>query len=698
MQTSDELKLRYFQFILENSRQIIGILSKEGIVLELNAQALIQRELSRDEIVGHYLWDTVWWRGRSEAQQLLRDAVREASQGETSHFTTQILGNDGGIATINFSLRPIRTPDGEINYLLPEVRDITDLIATIEELRKSQKMLEQANSIAGLGYWIWNLQTDQVQISDELTFIFSEDGNARVNNYQELMRYIHPEDRVVVRRAIRMALPENGKFSLHFRITRADGTERTLQCLGEVICDDKNNPMQVIGTVQDISEIKSLENRLLESEKRYRYLVRELPHTGVVLYDRELIVFLVEGDDFVQVSAGENSPIGQPVSAFLTKILGEAPELDDLVYFKEVFEGKTHSYEKLSGERCFSVSYIPLRNNENEIYAGMAVIQDITQRVRVAEKLSNLASQLKTLNHMGQLVVSNRNTAYIFKEVLASIRQIVEAQDIFIFLEQNGQLVIKAQNEGDSLSLIGEGMPVTDGIAGEVWRSQESILPSGEECLTKLFKPLADRLGYSPRSFLAVPITWQDRKFGVFEAVHREEAMFTQEDLTLLESVAAWTAIALNNTKQHERMERALSESDITAKLLEEILNARLSLKSVLQHIVDAGKSIVRSVEWAAIHLLDERDKQLHLEALAGVYVPPEKYILSYGQGIAGRVLASGQLINVADVSEDERVAGYPRESQAHSLLVAPIKDRDGNVTGTITLQSPNAQAIQWRR
>ena len=231
---------------------------------------------------------------------------------------------------------------------------------------------------------------------------------------------------------------------------------------------------------------------------------------------------------------------------------------------------------------------------------------------------------------------------------------------------------------------------MTDGIAGEVWRSQESILPSGEECLAKLFKPLADRLGYSPRSFLAVPITWQDRKFGVFEAVHREEAMFTQEDLTLLESVAAWTAIALNNTKQHERMERALSESDITARLLEEILNARLSLKSVLQHIVDAGKSIVRSVEWAAIHLLDERDKQLHLEALAGVYVPPEKYILSYGQGIAGRVLASGQLINVADVTEDERVASYPLESQAHSLLVAPIKDRDGNVTGTITLQSPN--------
>jgi signal transduction histidine kinase len=413
-----------------------------------------------------------------------------------------------------------------------------------------------------------------------------------------------------------------------------------------------------------------------------------LPDTGVILYDSDLNVFLVEGDDFVKKHAADDDALGMPVADFLANILGVSPEVDDLAFFELVFEGETHSYEKISGESCYSISYIPLSNNDNEIYAGMAVIQDITQRVRVAEKLTTLANQLRILNHMGQLVVSNRNTEIIFKEVLKSIRHLVDAQDAFIFLEKNGQLLIQAQNGRTSVNLIGQGMPLTDGIGGEVWREQKSILPSGEECLAKLFKPLADSVGYTPNSFLAVPITWQDQKFGVFEAVHEEEGKFTQEDLKLVESAIAWTAIALDNNLQHERMERALSESEITAKLLEEILSARLSLKSILELIVDAGKTIIPSVEWAAIHLLDERKNQLRLEAVAGVYVPAEKYTLGYGQGIAGRVLESGQLINVADVSKDPRVASYPRESHAHSLLVSPIRSREGVVIGTITLQS----------
>jgi len=566
--------------------------------------------------------------------------------------------------------------------------EYSNLVGLIEQLRQSQKQLEQANNIAGLGYWVWDVQTGKVQISDNLKRIFAEDVNTEEKDYQELMRFIHPEDRFTVRQSIQAALHHNSKFSIHFRITRNDGEIRTLRCLGEVFHNDSAEPVKLIGTVQDITDLISLENQLLESEKRYRYLVQELPNIGVVLYDPELIVFLVEGDDFIKKNSSDKELRGMSVTQFLVEILGETPDLNDLDLFKSVFEGKTHSFEQITGEKCFSVSYLPLRNNNNAIYAGMAVIQDITQRVRVAEKLRKLANQLSMLNHMGQLVVSHRNTQYIFREVLKSIRRLIDAENVFIFLENKGNLLIKAQNPEGPMVLVGEGMPVSDGIAGEVWRNQQSVLLTGQSCRKKLFKPLADRLGYIPLSFLAVPIIWQEQKFGVFEAVHSGEDRFTQDDLELLESVAAWTAIALNNTLQHQRMERSMSESEITARLLEEILNARLSLESVLQHIVEAGKAIIQSVDWAAIHLYDERENKLRLEALAGIYVPAEEYSLGYGQGIAGRVLESGQLINVADVSKDARVASYPLESHASSLLVAPINNHEGVVIGTITLQS----------
>ena len=231
-------------------------------------------------------------------------------------------------------------------------------------------------------------------------------------------------------------------------------------------------------------------------------------------------------------------------------------------------------------------------------------------------------------------------------------------------------------------------MSSTDSLSGDVWRQQESIILSGNDCCSRFYKPRAEILGYMPLSYLAVPITWQDQKFGVLDAIHSEDAKFNIDDLKLAESSAAWTAIALNNAIQHQHLERRVAESEITANLLEEILSASLTLQSVLQHVVEAGRTNVPDVDWSAIHLLDKRDNRLRLEAIAGVTIPVEEYTLEPGQGIAGQVLESGNLINVANVDQDPRVAGYPRASHSHSLLVAPIKDREGVVIGTITLQS----------
>jgi len=452
--------------------------------------------------------------------------------------------------------------------------------------------------------------------------------------------------------------------------------------------DDSNKPTRLIGFVQDITEIKSVESRLVESEKRFRSLVQELSNTGVVLFDPDLIVFLVEGGNSSKNPRGDNL-LGLPVSDVLEQIIGDPPH-ELIPSLKDVFKGNSHRYEKLADKESFTLSLVPLRNNDNEIYAGMAVIQEITQQVHTAQKLTTLADQLKLLNQMGQVVVSNTDPHHIFKEVLEKVREMVGAQGVFILLENYGRLIIEAQVEENYLDLRGLEVSLTESIAGEVWRTQCGMILSGEECRQRVFKPLVKSLGYTPKSFLAVPITWQDQKFGVIDAIHFEEGKFTQEDLNLTESAAAWTAIALNNSYQHQQMERRVIESELTLKLLEEILSARLTLDSVLQHVVDAGNTIVPSVDWAAIHLFNEHDNRLHLEAAAGINVPSEEYMLDFGQGIAGRVLESGHLINVADVSQDARVVSFPRASHAHSLLVAPIKNRDSAGIGTITLQSSN--------
>jgi PAS domain S-box-containing protein len=673
--------------LLEISQQFVSLLAPDGRVLEVNTPALEARSLRRQEVLGQSFWDIEWWQA-PEARDQLREAVRRASQGEVVQFSTEIAGGDQAPATLNFSLRPVMNASGEVIYLLSEIRDVTDMAQTIEKLRQSQRMLVQATQIAGLGYWTWDIKGDRVQISNEVKRIFDANSKAEVNSYQGLMRYVHPEDRALVRRSIQAAFERDSSFSLLFRITREDGEVRMLRSLGRIERDDSGAPRQLTGTVQDISEIKSLETRLLESEKRYRYLVQELPNLSVILYDPELTVFLVEGREHLDRTLAGKNLEGMSLPDLLTIVLGETPGEEDLSSFKSVWNGDTHSFERISGERCYTVSLIPLRNDEGEIYAGMAVFQDITQRIRVAEKLTLQADQLKLLNRMGQIVVSNLDTGYIFQEVVTTVRKMIGAHGVFIFLEKDGRLIIEAQDEENQVDLRGQGMPATQGIAGEVWQSQKSILRSGEECQSHLFRPLAQSLGYAPLSFLSVPITWREQPFGVFQAVHPEEGQFAQEDLQLLESAAAWTAIALGNALQHQRLERRLAEADVTADLLSEVLSASLDLKSVLQHVVDAANTIIPAVDWAAIHLLNEHDNQLYLQATSGIAVGPDEYKVRRGEGIAGRVLETGQLINVSDVSLDTRVVSIPRTTGARALLVAPIIDREGDVIGTITLEA----------
>lgn len=100
--------------------------------------------------------------------------------------------------------------------------------------------------------------------------------------------------------------------------------------------DDSNKPTRLIGFVQDITEIKSVESRLVESEKRFRSLVQELSNTGVVLFDPDLIVFLVEGGNSSKNPRGDNL-LGLPVSDVLEQIIGDPPH-ELIPSLKDVFK------------------------------------------------------------------------------------------------------------------------------------------------------------------------------------------------------------------------------------------------------------------------------------------------------------------------------------------------------------------------
>jgi PAS domain S-box-containing protein len=116
---------RWFRAVFDQSFQFIGLLTPVGRVLEMNRTALEFGGLKWSDVVGRAFWETPWWASR-ESRRMLREAIVKAAGGESVRFVADIHGAGNRVATIDFSLRPMKDENGRVVMLIPEGRDITE--------------------------------------------------------------------------------------------------------------------------------------------------------------------------------------------------------------------------------------------------------------------------------------------------------------------------------------------------------------------------------------------------------------------------------------------------------------------------------------------------------------------------------------------------------------------------------------------
>ena len=161
-----------------------------------------------------------------------------------------------------------------------------ELRRNYEALRRSEKSLAEAQRIAGMGNWDWDLKTDELHWSDEVYRIFGVDPHRFEKTYVAFLTYVHPDDREPVKKAITDALYEQKPYNIEHRIVLEDGTLKIIHEQGEVTFTD-GEPVLMVGTVQDITERTIQEEKLRNSREQLRNLsahlhtVREQERTSI---------------------------------------------------------------------------------------------------------------------------------------------------------------------------------------------------------------------------------------------------------------------------------------------------------------------------------------------------------------------------------------------------------------------------------
>jgi PAS domain S-box-containing protein len=185
---------------------------------------------------------------------------------------------------IEHACQPVRGPQNQFLGFRASNREITDRKRSENALLKSEQSLIDAQRIAQLGNWEWNIETNELFWSDQVYLIFGLKPQEFGASYEAFLATVHPHDRKAVKKAVDQALKDpEYRYSIEHRMVRSDGSERIVHERGEVTFTKAGIAVRMIGTVQDITERERMKEILAQQLEEIKKLKRQLESENIYL-------------------------------------------------------------------------------------------------------------------------------------------------------------------------------------------------------------------------------------------------------------------------------------------------------------------------------------------------------------------------------------------------------------------------------
>ncbi|MDY9927712.1 PAS domain-containing protein [Methanosarcina sp.] len=269
-----------------------------------------------------------------------------------------------------------------------------ELQKAYNSLKESEASLAEAQRIAHIGNWDWDLVTNELHWSNELYRIFGLNPQESDASFDKALNYIHPEDRKNVDNAIKRALKGKNYGSIDYRIVLADGEEHIVHGQGEVIFNEENSPVRIRGTLQDITERKRTEKALELSEERYRIIAER---TGQLVYDYNIAEDTADWAGNIKEITGYTPEKYRNMSLefLLSRIHPEDRKMFQESYERFLTYGGTYRTEyrfrKEDGEYIYvEDNGVCLKDEKGKVKRILGAIKDITERKKAEKALANI--------------------------------------------------------------------------------------------------------------------------------------------------------------------------------------------------------------------------------------------------------------------------------------------------------------------
>ncbi len=386
------------RIMIDHMFQFVALLAPDGTLIDVNRAALDFVGAAKPDVIGKPFWKTPWWTHSPKIQQKLQEAIKTAATGKFVRFEVTHPAVDGDIICGDFSLNPVKDEYGQVTFLIPESRDITERKRVEEALRNSER-----TAIALL-----NAPTESALLIDPNFAILA------IN--EEAARRFKKSPKELVGKNIFDLLPPELRTYRKEKVLEAIRTKRQVRFEDHYkgryydhnifpAFDDEGNLTQVAIYSGDITDYKRAQIRiqerteaLIESEEKYRTLVENVPLVVYRLGQNGKIIFV---NEFVEEISGY-SPVDffKDSGLWVKRIHDEDREWVSKLKKKSLKDGKEvvteYRIRHKKGHLVYVMDHaIPLRSSNITVSVD-GIIMDVTDRVKLQEQLVQ-AEGLKTV-------------------------------------------------------------------------------------------------------------------------------------------------------------------------------------------------------------------------------------------------------------------------------------------------------------
>ena len=610
---------RRFRAIFDQSYQFIGLMEPDGTLIEVNQTAAEFGGLTLQDVVGKPFWETYWWQISPTTQEQLKAAITRAAGGELVHYDVEVQGAGGRVVTIDFSIKPIRDVNGQVVLLIPEGRDITDLRHTVESLQRTEARLAEAQQVARMGHWDYDVAAQEAFWSDMLYAVFGLKRDEVTDPGKEFLNRVHPDDLPMLREKMGRAYNEHTSYEVSYRLIHPDGAVRAVYGAGNVATNDAGEVVRMSGIVQDITRRQELEESLARSVARLssihnvgqvvgatldlEQIYRAVLAAARSLLGADMVLLFEYEQDALHVRAADHDGqrsfhnLSIPANA---GVAGEVWTTGRPVWLsgEECRRRRSGRLAQLVGYEPQAMVTVPVRWQDQIV--GVLQAADLRPDAFGPDDLETLqaigtwtAIAIGKARQHAALERRLRESEAV-AQISRALSETLEPQSILDLIAATAQRIVphtdwtvihllRGRPERLYPAAAAGSVPPADeyiiapnqGIAGHVIISGH-LINVGDVLEDDRASEFARSVGV--RSMLVAPIQSRHRVIGTISSVSRQPQTFTAEDEHLMTILASQAAMAIENAQlfDSQRRARAIAESQ------------RERLRELTQRIVSA--------------------------------------------------------------------------------------------------------------